>query len=71
MSMSRELDARRQAALNNFIEAMKPRPLPRWCRCASEVGGFRHAGDGLWVHARCGKPTKMFLEAYELKRGRG
>lgn len=40
----------------------------RWCTCAGSVQDFRDAGDGLWVHSACGKPTRMFLEAYEARR---
>lgn len=47
----------------NWVE---PPPV-RWCTCTRTGGGFRHAGAGLWVHATCGKPTKMFLDNYEAK----
>lgn len=49
----------------------RPSPSVPWCTCgAGRTHGFVQSEDepGLWVHTECGKPTKMFLEAFREKQ---
>lgn len=42
-------------------------PQP-YCTCRGGSRSFRDAGDDLWVHVTCNKPTRMFLEAHEKEK---
>lgn len=32
------------------------------CECANRRDGFTERADGLWVHAACGRPTRLYLD---------